>query len=122
VKSSSSAHRNRISTRKKDLKTNPEDASLAERKGRLKDPEAASAGRENFIQQHVLNAVRKQRCPSNPEETNQYIAGNVIKNRDNKHRNYGKAQKNISKEEDTQKVIQGTQYNLQKTNARYGQF
>ncbi len=90
MKSSSSARRNRISIRKKVLKTNPEDASLADRKGRLKDREAASAGKENFIQQHVLNAVRKQRCPSNQEVTDQYIAGNVIKNRDNVHRNYGK--------------------------------
>jgi hypothetical protein len=88
------------------LKTNPDDVSLAERKERLKDPEAASAGKENSIQQHVPNVVRKQKCHSNQEETDQYIAGNVIKNRDNMHRNYGKTQKNISEEEDTQKVIQ----------------
>jgi hypothetical protein len=104
VKSSSSAHRNRISTRKKVLKTSPGDASLAERKGRLRDPEAASAGKENFIPQHVQNVVRKQRCPLNPEETNQYIAGNVSKNRNNMQRYYGKTQKNISEKENTQKV------------------
>jgi hypothetical protein len=73
--------RNKSFTRKKALKTSLEDASPADRRGRLKGQvgEDPLGVRDKRFQLHVLNADKIQKCLSSHEETSLYIAENAIK-------------------------------------------
>jgi hypothetical protein len=74
--------RNKSFTRKKALKTSLEDASPADRKGRLKDQvgEDPLGVKGKRFQLLVLNADKIQKCPSSQGETSLYIAENAIRN------------------------------------------